>query len=101
MRYEYDLIIINPESYSHFIFGASTKHSASVNELWDLKSENNDYDLDTAFDSHDRSEELSAAIAQGTRVIWLLATQKHIKFFGLRSIFSGYANKTAKNLVEF
>ena len=98
--YEYDVIIINPESYSHFIFGSATKHSSSVNELWDLKSENNDYDLDTAFDYHDRSEELSAAISQGTRVVWLLAPQKHIKFFGLRSIFIGYANETAKKLVE-
>jgi len=98
--YEYDLIIINPESYSHFIFGAPTKHSTSVSELWDLKSENNNYDLDTAFDFSDRAEELSAAIAQGTRVIWLLATQKHIKFFGLRSVFSGYSNETAKKLVE-
>lgn len=98
--YEYDLIIINPESYSHFIFGSETNHSKSVNELWDLKSENNEYDLDTAFDQHDRSEELLAAIAQGTRVIWLLCRQKHIKFFGLRSIFSGYANTTARQLVE-
>ena len=71
-----------------------------MNELWNLKSENKDYDLDTAFDSHDRSEELSAAIEQGSRVIWLLATQKHINFFGPRSNFSGYVNKTAKNLVE-
>jgi hypothetical protein len=33
-------------------------------------------------------------------VIWLLARQKHIKFFGLRSIYSGYVNDTAKKLVE-
>ena len=98
--YEYDLIIINPESYSHFIFGVPTEHSISDNELWDLKAENNNYDLDTAFDSSDRTDELSAAIEQGTRVIWLLATQKHISFFGLRSVFSGYANATAKKLVE-
>lgn len=98
--YEYDVVIINPASYSHFIFGSSTTHSPSANELWDLKSENNDYDLDTAFDSTDRSEELSAAIAQGTRVIWLLAPQKRIKFFGVRSIYSGYVNETAKKLVE-
>ena len=98
--YEYDVIIINPRSYSHFIFGLATKHSDSVNELWDLKAENNDYDLDSAFDFMDRSGELSAAIAQGTRVIWLLASQKSSKFFGLRSIYIGYVNAIAQRLVE-
>lgn len=98
--YEYDLIIINPESYSHFIFGEETKHSPSLNELWDLKAENNKYDLDTAFDHYDRSEELNAAIAEGTRVIWLMAPQKYIKFFGTRSIFIGYVNDIARKLVE-
>lgn len=98
--YEYDVIIINPASYSHFLFGTASKHSGSINELWDLKAENNDYDLDSAFDQTDRSEELTTAISQGTRVIWLIGKQKHIKFFGLRSIYSGYANQTAKKLVE-
>lgn len=98
--YEYDVIIINPKSYSDFIFGTSTKHSESINELWDLKAENNNYDLDTAFDHSDRSEELSAAIKNGTRVVWLLSEQKRIKFFGLRSIFMGYANKIVQDLVE-
>lgn len=98
--YDYDVIIINPLSYSHFMFGAATKHSTSREELWDLKSENNNFDLDNAYDQHDREQELSAAIAQGTRVVWLLAKQKHIKFFGLRSIFIGYANSIARKLVE-
>lgn len=98
--YEYDIIIINPESYSHFLFGEESKHSQSRDELWGLKAENNDYDLDTVFDYDDRSKELAAAITQGTRVIWLLAPQKHIKFYGLRSIYSGYANQTAKELLE-
>jgi hypothetical protein len=39
--YEYDLIIINPVSYSHFIFGRPGPHSNSEKELWDLKRENN------------------------------------------------------------
>lgn len=98
--YEYDVVIINPQSYSHFMFGSTTAHSSSERELWDLKGENNDFDLDTAYDQYDRSQELAAAIAQGTRVIWLLGRQKHIKFFGLRSIFIGYANDVAKKLVE-
>jgi len=98
--YEYDTIIINPWSYSHFLFGASTKHSASEKELWDLKSENNDYDFDSVYDQLDRSKELSAAIEQGTRVIWLLARKKHIQFFGLRSLYSGYASTIVKSLVD-
>lgn len=98
--YEYDVIIINPASYSHFIFGAPTAHSASQNELWDLKAENNNYDLDTAYDFRDRSKELTAAIAQGSRVIWLLAPQKHTKFFGSRSIYIGYASDIAESLVN-
>ncbi|OQW65619.1 MAG: molecular chaperone Tir [Nitrospira sp. ST-bin5] len=98
--YEYDLIIINPESYSHFIFGSPTKHSSSDKELWDLKAENNKYDLDDAYDRTDRSKELSAAIAQGTRVLWIMAPQKRIKFYGLRSIYIGYANSVAADLIE-
>lgn len=98
--YEYDVIIINPQSYSHFIFGERRLHSDAVNELWDLKHENNDHDLDSVFDHHDRVQEMSAALAQGTRVIWLLAEPKHTKFFGLRSVFLGYANEVARKLVE-
>lgn len=98
--YEYDVIIINPQSYSHFMFGSATAHSMSEKELWDLKAENNDFDLDSAYDQYDRSKELSAALVQGTRVIWLMAKQKHIKFFGLRSVFVGYASEAAKKLVE-
>jgi hypothetical protein len=98
--YEYDVIVINPESYSHFMFGRATTHSASDRELWDLKQENNSLDLDTAFDQYDRAKELSAAIAQGTRVVWLLQRQKHINFFGRRSIFVGYVSEAAQRLVE-
>lgn len=98
--YEYDVVVINPESYSHFMFGSPTPHSTSDSELWDLKKENNNFDLDTAYDQNDRSQELTAAISQGTRVVWLLAPQKHTKFFGLRSNFIGYANDVAKELVE-
>lgn len=97
--YEYDVIIINPESYSHFLFGEESKHSASEKELWDLKAENNDYDLDSIYDSFDRRVELSAAIAQGSRVIWLLTPEKRIHFFGWRSIYLGYANATVEGLV--
>ena len=98
--YEYDVIIINPESYSHFLFGEETKHSGSDRELWELKAESNDYDLDTAYDESDRSAELSAAIAQGSRVIWLLTLDKRIHFFGWRSIYGGYANSKIRKIIN-
>ncbi len=98
--YEYNVIVINPQSYSHFLFGSSTTHSTSENELWDLKREKNDYDLDNAFDFHDRSEELKAAIAAGTRVVWLLAKPKSTSFYGMRNVYCGYASHVAGSLVE-
>lgn len=98
--YEYDVIVINPESYSHFLFGAAGRHSPSENELWDLKNEKNDYDLDNAFDSADRSAELKAAMVKGSRVVWLLAKPKRTNFFGSRSVYAGYANAIAKKFVE-
>lgn len=58
--YEYDVIIINPVSYSHFIFGRAGQHSDSEKELWDLKKENNDYDLDLLFATGMRVGEASA-----------------------------------------
>jgi len=98
--YEYDVILINPESYSHFLFGEATKHSTSNNELWELKAENNNYDLDSAYDALDRSAELTAAIAQGTRVVWLLTPDKRVHFFGWRSVYSGYANERIQRIVN-
>lgn len=98
--YEYDVIIINPESYSHFIFGQRGKHSESRTELWDLKKENNDYDLDTIYNSHDRQLELNAAIEQGSRVIWLLVPDKKIFFFGERSLYLGYANSHIEKIIS-
>lgn len=98
--YEYDAIVINPASYTHFIFGKAGEFSNSPNELWDLKGQNNSYDLDSAFDAHDRGKELAAAIRQGTRVIWLLAEPKSTKFFGKRSVYIGYAHGVARRLVE-
>ncbi|MCX7174929.1 MAG: toll/interleukin-1 receptor domain-containing protein [Proteobacteria bacterium] len=97
--YEYDVIIINPESYSHFLFGEQTKSSGSDKELWELKSKNNDYDLDSAYDQDDREAELSAALAQGSRVIWLLTPEKRIHFFGWRSLYVGYASPVVKRIL--
>lgn len=98
--YEYDLIVINPESYSHFIFGKKGEYSESISELVSLKRKNNAYDLDTVFDSNDRTEELRAALEAGTRVIWLLAEEKREQFFGYRKVWSAYLNKKVIELVS-
>ena len=47
-------IIINPESYSHFLFGTAGEFSNEPNELGRLKRQNDRYDIDTAFDLDDR-----------------------------------------------
>lgn len=98
--YEYDLIIINPQSYSHFIFGAAGEHSESDAELSLLKRENNSYDLDSVFDYHDRSDELKAALKNGCRVVWLLAEEKREQFFGYRKVWISYLNKKVERLVS-
>ncbi|MHB8988634.1 MAG: toll/interleukin-1 receptor domain-containing protein [Desulfobulbia bacterium] len=98
--YEYDVIIINPESYSHFLFGDATEHSSSEKELWELKTSNNDYDLDAAYDEWDRTKELDAAITRGTKVVWLLTPDKPIHFFGWRSLYSGYANQAVREILR-
>ncbi|MCR3904706.1 toll/interleukin-1 receptor domain-containing protein [Aeromonas hydrophila] len=98
--YEYDLVVINPESYSHFIFGKKGEYSNSDTELGDLKRENNSYDLDSVFDYNDRSEELNAALVGGTRVIWLLAEEKRQSFFGWRNVWVAYLNKEVRKLIS-
>jgi hypothetical protein len=98
--YEYDLIVINPQSYSHFLFGCPGAHSNSTSELSDLKRENNNYDLDTVFDYSNRSEEMKAALKDGCRIIWLLAEEKREQFFGYRKVWISYLNKTVENLVS-
>lgn len=98
--YDYDVIIINPASYSHFIFGHGTSHSDSEKELWDLKHQNNNYDLDTIFDPHDRSNELDVALRQGSRLIWLASLDKRIQFFGWRSSYLGYLSKAVGDFLQ-
>ncbi len=98
--YEYDLIVINPESHSHFIFGKKGKYSDSCTELSDLKHENNSYDLDSVFDYKDRSEELKAALEGGARIIWLLAEEKRQSFFGWRNVWVAYLNAEVRKLLS-
>lgn len=98
--YEYDVIIINPRSYSHFLFGVEGEFSNSPNELSDLKKQREAYDLDSAFDSTDREKELQAAIAAGTTVVWCLAEAKRMNFFGYRETSLGYAAPAVARLVK-
>jgi hypothetical protein len=93
--YEYDVIVINPKSYSHFLFGTESEFSGSPNELGDLKRQNDRYDLDTAYDSADRQNELEAAIDGGSTVVWCLAEPKRMNFFGYRETSYGYAAQTS------
>lgn len=98
--YEYDVIIINPRSYSHFLFGVEGEFSDSPNELSDLKRKKDAYDLDSAFDSTDREKELQAAIAAGTTVVWCLAEAKRMNFFGYRETWLGYSAPAVARLVK-
>lgn len=98
--YHYNVIIIYPKSYSHFVFGSESQFSNSDNELHDLKHANNYHDLDTIFNWHDRNNELNAAIMRGTRVVWIATPDKQMNFFGRRSLYLGYLNKTAQDMLN-
>jgi TIR domain len=97
--YEYDTIIINPQSYSHFLFGAEGEFSNDPNELGKLKRQNDEYDIDTAFDAKDREKEMVAAIAAGATVVWCLSEPKRMNFFGYRETQLGYAAPKVAELV--
>lgn len=98
--YEYDTIIINPASFSHFLFGLEGEHSGEPHELSALKKENEAYDFDTLFDDEDRVKEMVAAIAAGTNVVWCLSEPKKQNFFGYRSTHLGYVAPAVKTLVS-
>jgi TIR domain len=98
--YEYDVVAINPQSYTHFLFGEAGEFSDSPNELTDLKKKNNAYDLDSAFDEVDRQKELQAAIAAGTNVVWCLAEPKRMNFFGYRETHIGYVAPYVAEIVK-
>jgi hypothetical protein len=98
--YEYDVIIINPQSYSHFIFGKEGEFSSDPNELSSLKRKNDSYDLDSAFDYSDRQAEMTAAIEAGATVIWCLSETKRTNFYGYRETHLGYVNPRIEALVK-
>ena len=98
--YEYDTIIINPCSFTHFMFGEAGKFSDSQKELSDLKRENESYDIDIAFDAEDRANELQAAIAAGTSVVWCLSEPKRMNFFGYRETYIGFVAPNVTKIVK-
>ncbi|MGD9617324.1 MAG: toll/interleukin-1 receptor domain-containing protein [Alphaproteobacteria bacterium] len=98
--YEYDIIIINPQSFTHFLFGKAGKFSESSSELSHLKRQKNSYDIDTAFDGHDREKEMQAAIEAGATVVWCLSEPKRMNFFGYRETYNGYVAPKVAKLVK-
>jgi hypothetical protein len=98
--YEYDTIIINPQSYTHFLFGAAGEFSNDPYELAQLKHQNNSYDIDSAFDAADRKIEMETALAAGATVVWCLSEPKRVNFFGYRETHLGYALPKVAGLVE-
>lgn len=98
--YEYDTIIINPESYTHFLFGKAGEFSHEANELGKLKRHNDSYDIDSAFDVEDRQKEMEAALADGGTVVWCLSEPKRMNFFGYRETHLGYAAPKVASFVK-
>lgn len=98
--YGYDTIIINPHSYSHFLFGSAGEFSNELYELGKLKRQNDRYDLDSAFDAEDRQKEMEAAIAEGATVVWCLSEPKRVNFFGYRETHLGYAAPKVASFVK-
>ena len=98
--YEYDTIIINPESYTHFLFGQGGEFSNELYELGKLKGKKESYDLDSAFDAEDRQKEMEAAIADGATVVWCLSEPKRVNFFGYRETHLGFAAPKVASFVK-
>lgn len=98
--YEYDTIIINPQSFTHFLFGARGEFSEFSDELYRLKRENDSYDIDSAFDEVDRRKEMMAAVAAGATVVWCLSRAKRMNFYGYRETYMGFLDPNVVELVK-
>ncbi len=88
--YNYDLIVVDPRSFSHFIFGLPGAHSEREDELRALKNQNPSWDLDDVFYGAGRARELSGALKVGARVVLIATVEKEEHFYGRRSNFLGY-----------
>lgn len=98
--YEYDVIIINPQSFSHFLFGNEGPHSGSETELRQLKAERDLYDIDSVFDSMEREAEMVAAIDRGATVIWCFSPSRRQNMFGYRVTWMGYCAPAVSRAVD-
>lgn len=98
--YEYDTIIINPASFTHFLFGKEGEFSNESYELGKLKGQKDAYDIDSAFDGEDRKNELEAAIAAGGNVVWCLSEPKRQNFYGYRDTHLGYVAPKVAGLIK-
>ncbi len=98
--YEYDVILISPQSFSHFLFGRTGAYSGAHDELSLLKRERNAYDIDTAFSAAERTRELESALAEGATVVWCLAEPRHVNFFGRRDTHVGYVSSAVASLIR-
>jgi hypothetical protein len=98
--YEYDVIVIHPASFSHFLFGEKGEFSDSATELGDLKRSNSAYDFDSAFNASDRRREMEAAVAAGATVVWCLAGFKRMNFFGYRETWLGYVAPPVSRMLK-
>ena len=98
--YEYDTIILNPQSFSHFLFGKKGEHSESPSELSSLKAQDGNYDIDSAFDGSDRRKEMEAALADGATVVWCFSEPKRQNFYGYRETNMGYVAPKVTRLLQ-
>lgn len=98
--YEYDVIIINPQSFTHFIFGAEGKYSGSDTELYQLKADRNAYDIDSVFDPTGREAEMATAMERGATVIWCLSPSQRQNMFGFRTTWMGYCAPSVAKAVK-
>ena len=98
--HEYDVIIINPLSYSHFMFGRASRVSEDADELHRLKKMNDMYDLDNAFHRTRREKEMELALADRAVVVWCLSAPKRMNFFGYRTTHLGYVAPDVVSLIN-
>lgn len=98
--YEYDAIIINPQSFSHFLFGGPTAHSDVGAELYSLKRERDAYDIDSLFDPLEREAELVAAIERGATIVWCLSPSRRQNMFGYRETWMGYCASSLHKAIK-
>ncbi len=98
--HEYDVIVINPQSYSHFLFGEAGEFSDDDDELTKLKKQDGWYDIDSGYKEEDRRRELEAGMRDGATVVWCISQPKRMNFYGYRETYMGYAAPEVRKIVK-